>query len=184
MEQDEQALISRCLEGDEAAFRDLFRTHVGRVKAYLRRSGFSAADSDDLTQRVFLSVCKSLKTFDPSRGAFAGWLGAVARNIVRRQWQRRAQPESYDPEIAEDVFVAYENPRETVDGREEIDTLRQCIEGLPEELALVVQMRYTAALTTRGIADVIGMSEATVRLRIKEAKGLLERCLKDKGFTD
>jgi hypothetical protein len=42
VEQTAQQLISRALAGEEAACRQLYDTHAGRVAAYFRRSGFAA----------------------------------------------------------------------------------------------------------------------------------------------
>jgi len=41
-----------------------------------------------------------------------------------------------------------------------------------------------SAGTTRGIASAVELPEATVRLRLTEAIGLLERCLKLKGVLE
>jgi len=184
MSADAPDLIARCLRGDDAAFTALHAEHAGRVKAYFLRQGFTGPDADDLTQQVFVRVFKSFRTFDRSRGTFSQWLGAIARNVARKHFRRRTQPQSFDPELAEEMFAAMENPTGRVELREEIDALSQCIEALPAELARVIHLRYVQARTTRGIAALLGMPEATVRLRLKEAAGLLQGCLKAKGIFE
>jgi len=181
---DEQKLVARCLAGKKSAQETLHRTHVWRVTAYFRRSGFASDQADDLTQETFLRAFKSLANFNAERGRVRYWLGAIAKNIARKYWSRPEGPVDFDPELAEEMFTAPVDALESPEVREEVDSVRQCVSGLPAELARVVRLRYVAAGTTRGIATATGLPEATVRLRLKEAMGLLERCLKSKGVLE
>jgi len=181
---DLRQLIDRAADGDRAAFDALHVAAAGRVRAYLRRSGFAPADADDLSQETFLRAFKSLSTFDPSKGALLTWIGAIARNVARRQWQRRKDPDSFDPDLAEEMFAAEDDPSQRPEVREEVAAVRECVDALPAELARIVRLRYVDALTTRAIAAIVDMPEATVRLRLGEASELLQKCLARKGFVD
>lgn len=182
MSPDEPELIARCLAGEAEAQQALHAAHAGSVLAYFRRSGFSWAEAEDLAQDVFVRAFRSLEGFDASRGNFRGWLGAIARNVARRQWARRNRGENFDPELAEQTFAAPANPHDTPEAREEIEAVRSCVDALPPELARVIRLRYVEARTTRGIAAATGMPEATVRLRLTEARGVLDRAMREKGF--
>jgi RNA polymerase sigma-70 factor (ECF subfamily) len=184
----EGQLVSRAASGDSAAWRELYDAHAGCVVAYLLRSGFARGDADDLTQDTFLRALRSLRTFDPARGAFGAWLGAIARNVARKHWGRRAQPDNFDPDLAADVLA------DPADGpnpgpaqaarREEMDAVADCIARLPEELARLVRLRYVEGRTTRGVAEAAGTPEATVRVRLAEAHNRLRQCLKSKGVME
>ena len=175
-------LIRRCLGGDEEAYAALYSAHAGRIKVYFRRSGFSAADCDDRTQETFVRAFRSLERYDAARGPFGGWLSAVARNVARRHWGKRAQPAGFDPELAEEMLSFHDNPGHSVQALEELDGLGQCLESLPKNLANLVRMRYVGGMTTRGLASASGLAEATVRLRLAEATRLLAACMKKKGL--
>jgi len=182
--EEERQLVRRALTGDEAAFEALHAAHAGRVRGYLLRSGFPPADADDLAQEAFLRASKSLKSFDPAKGSFRVWLGAIARNVARRKLARRAAPENFDPELAEEMLSGPPNPSETPEAREEIETLGACVGQLPAELGRLIRLRYVDGRTTRGIAEATGMPEATVRLRLAEALLTLERLMREKGFGE
>ncbi|MBM4019028.1 MAG: RNA polymerase sigma factor [Planctomycetes bacterium] len=184
MEPSEAELIARCQAGDRAAMERLYQVHAGWVMAYLRRCGFGPADVDDLAQDVFVRLMKSLHTFDPRRGALVPWLATVARNVARRCWRGRPSPDHLDPEMAEAVLAAAEDAAARPETREELRALRGCIEALPPDLARLVRLRYVEGMTTRGIADAARLPEATVRLRLDEARTLLEECLKSKGVGE
>ena len=177
-------LVSRCLAGDGPAQQELYGAHARRVAAYLFRSGFARADADDLLQETFARAFRSLHTFDASKGALAAWLATIARNVARRRWSRRPQPDHFDPELAGDVLEAADNPGLAAADREEIDALRGCIEQLPAERARIVRLRYVEGRTTRGVAAGAGIPESTVRLRLAEAHGRLAQCLRSKGVLE
>ena len=177
-------LVERSLAGDGVAFRALYTAHAPRIKSYLLRSGFSDADADDLTQDVFLRVYRALITFDPQRGWFGGWLSAIARNVARRQWSRRDRPENFDPGLAQETLAGPDDTRADASAREETDAVRACVQRLPQELATVIRLRYVQGRTTRGIADIVGLPESTVRLRLRQAQQRLEECLRAKGFVE
>jgi len=180
----QRELIQRCLGGDRSAFEALHAAHVGRVRAYLLRCGFDAAGAEDLTQDVFLRAFRSLHTYDAAKGSFRLWLAVIARNVANKQWHRRAQAESFDPKLAEEMFAAPDNPRDWAEAREESQAVRACVDALPADLAELVRLRYVDARTTRGIAAATGLPEATVRLRLAEAIAILARWLREKGFVE
>lgn len=181
---DETDLVQRCRAGDDAAFGSLYHAFAGRVRAYFLRSGFSSrpADADDLTQETFVRAFRGLGSFDAGRGALGPWLAAIARNVARRHWGRRPQPDHADPELAEETLALLDSPGQAIESREELTGLADCIACLPGVLAEIVTLRYVQGLTTRGIAAAAGLAEATVRLRLAEIHRLLAECMQSKGL--
>jgi len=175
-------LVSRSLAGDEAAFEALYATSAGRVMAYLVRSGFGNDEAQDLTQETFIRVFKSLHTFERKRGSFRVWLSMIARNVARRHWARRKQPEHFDPDLAEQIFAAPRDASQSPEALEETQAVRECVEQLPPELGRVIRMRYVEGRSTRGIAAAMDMPEATVRLRLKQARERVAACLRANGI--
>ncbi len=181
-EYDEQFIVTQCLSGDRDAFAAVYAAHGRKVLAYFRRSGLRPSDADDLCQEVFTRAFRSLKTFDPSRGALGAWIAAIARNVARRHWRKAArQGGSFDPELAEQT-LADDNPGDDAESAESIEALDDCVGRLPEEMARLIELRYIDARTTRGMAEVLDIPEATVRLRLDKARDLLRRCLEEKGI--
>ena len=177
----EGQLAARCLAGDDSAAEAIFRAHGGRVGGYFHRCGFSQADADDLTQEVFMRALRSLATFDSDRGRLGVWLGAIARNVARRQWSRR-KVSNFDPELADEMFSSPDS--DSPEAREELAAVSDCVSALSDQLQRIVRLRYVDGLTTRGIAASTRMAEATVRLRLVDARGAIERCLKLKGIVE
>lgn len=184
MDKQQRQLIDEALSGDPAACGELYDDNARWVKVYFLRSGFAQADADDLVQETFARAFRSLVTFDAGRGPFRPWLAAIARNAARKRWSARQSPENFDPELAEDVLAAPDDTRGSAELREEIDAVRQCIAALPDDLRRVISLRYVEGLTTRGIAAEVDLAEATVRLRIDDARRRIEQCLRGKGVKE
>lgn len=173
--------IEQCLAGNADAQQSLYAQFGRRVKSYLLRSGFRPADADDLTQEVFLRVFRSLGTYKSSRGAFGSWLMTITKNVARKQWRKRPQPNNYDPQLAEETLLDDCDPtQETIDQEHRL-ALSEGLAALPDALREILTLRYVDALTTRGIAEHCSIPESTVRLRLREAMGLLTTSLREKG---
>ena len=56
-------LVDRCLTGEPAATRELFRRHRARVHASLFRVLGTNRDMDDLLQEAFIQVFQSLRNW-------------------------------------------------------------------------------------------------------------------------
>ena len=183
VEQTEQQLISRSLAGEESACGQLYQDHAGLVAAYFRRSGFDSSLAADLTQETFVRVFSSLGGYDRSRGEFRAWLSAIARNVARKYWRRRAAVNSFDPELADAMFAIPAEASGTPEQREEIAAVADCVSRLDEQLGELIRLRYVRGMTTRGIASEADMPESTVRTRLGEALDCIERCLQGKGIV-
>lgn len=172
--------VQQARRGSGDAYECLYARYAPRAKAYFLRCGF-ADEADDVLQETFLRAFGSLATFDPEKGAFSTWLGTIARNVARKRWRRKnGPPESIDPELAAEVFIAQGEARP--EDREERSALDGCIAQLPGDQRTLIRLRYVRAMTTRGIAGELEIPESTVRLRLKEATAALRTCLRGKGI--
>src|ERR1700761_3291738 len=101
--QDEAALIARVAEDeDRKAFAQLFERFAPLIKAYLRRSGCTDGEAEELAQETMLAVWRKADQFDGSRAAPAAWIFAIARNLridaFRRRPATELPPEPMDEE--------------------------------------------------------------------------------------
>lgn len=175
--------IARYLDGDPSGFDALHSACAGRVMAYLLRSGFARHDAEDLCQDIFMRVAKSLRTFDPSRGAFGAWLATIARNVVRKRWRRKtASPMDFDPHLAEQTLIGADDVAGEAESAETVEALEDCIARLPADLQRLIRLRYVDGRTTRGLAEATTSPEATVRLHLTSARDQLRGCLESKGI--
>ena len=82
-------LLVRIGEGDADAFAMLWRRLSGPVLALGRRTLSDDAAAEDVAQETFATIWRVAATFDPERGAPAGWIFTIARNAARDVARRR-----------------------------------------------------------------------------------------------
>lgn len=75
---------------DRNAWNDFFQLYAPLVYSYASKHGFQDADAADIAQDVMCTVAKAIDSFDYDRnkGSFRGWLVTIARNCIRKRWDR------------------------------------------------------------------------------------------------
>ena len=72
-------------DGDEAAFRHLYRRHTPRLYAFvLRLLGGNESDADDLVQETWIRAVEGLEQFR-WESSFSTWLTGIALNLCRKR---------------------------------------------------------------------------------------------------
>lgn len=83
-------LVEQCLEGDQAAMRQLVDRFRGQVFGLCYRMLAHRQDAEDMTQETFVRALRSLSRFDSSR-EFEPWLLAIAGNRCRTLLAKRSR---------------------------------------------------------------------------------------------
>jgi RNA polymerase sigma-70 factor, ECF subfamily len=81
MEDNDEELIIKYLEGDQQAFKALVEKYTSHLYNFARRF-VGANTASDIVQESFIKVWKNIKKFDASRAHFKTWVFAIARNII------------------------------------------------------------------------------------------------------
>lgn len=101
---------------DAGAWQLFVNTYAPLIYRYCRRQGLQEADTSDVTQEVLSQVTRSIATFDyqPERGRFRDWLGAVVRSKLARHHQNRARRKSENhvagPDVADETAATESDP--------------------------------------------------------------------------
>src|SRR5437762_14377370 len=94
-----EALIQRCLNGDQAAWELIVRQYWRKVFNVAYKFVGKHDQAEDLTQDIFLKIFKSLDTFD-RRANFQTWLISISRNLCIDHYRSvRKERETIDREV-------------------------------------------------------------------------------------
>jgi len=172
---EERELLLRVQAGDRAAFEVLVRRQLPRARLIARRLMQDPDDADDLVQDAFLRALERIDTFDPSR-AFEPWFTRLLVNLGRdlHRKQRVRQSETHDP----DAIPGGVRPDREAERSDLRRSLAQALEALPERQRLVLTLFEIDGRSTEEIADMLSVSQVTVRWHMHQARRTLRTALK------
>jgi len=167
-------LVDRCLTGEPAATRELFRRHRNRVHASLFRVLGSNRDMDDLLQEAFIQVFQSLRGWR-AEASLSTWIDRVSVRVAYRYLSQRGRRIQTAPLIDE----------ETVPGGEATDDRRQLardgvrrLYAVLDELGAAARLAFTLheidGRPLAEVADLVGSSLTATKLRVWRARGKVE----------
>lgn len=158
------ALIGRFLDGDERAFRLLYRRHTPRLRVVVARLLGADADADDVVQESWLAACRTLHSY---RGdaRFGTWLTTIGIRAVGRRLAL-AEPR------AESLQVELEAP---VAGGD-ID-LERALALLPDHQRAVIVLHDVEGFTHEEIAKHLGFATGTSKGTLSRARAAMRRLL-------
>ena len=171
-------LVRRARLGEPAAYDQLARRWAARVLAVCHarvgpagRAGGCAA-AEDLAQESLLRGLRSLPTLaDPDK--FGPWLVGIAVRTCL-DWLKSAQR----TEVSLDDAVvsaarADDDVLDAADRRERAEQLLREVERLPHAYREVLMLYYYQDCTYQDLADVLGVSSATINARLTKARAML-----------
>lgn len=169
MQQDglsEQILVLKCQRHDESAFRELVNLWEHRLYYYLRRFVGDKHFLWDILQETWLTVFKEIPKLQDVR-TFPAWLYRITHNKAV-DWLRKENKYVQMTDNQIDAIVENDITVPTVKEQAEL------VHGLLEKLSLahreVLTLYFLEDFSIREIAQIIGVSDGTVKSRLYYAK--------------
>lgn len=190
VEATDEELLARYRRGDDAAFRVLVKRHQRGIFNFALRQVHVPSTAEDIVQDVFVRVVQNIGTFkDEAR--FTTWAYTIARNLcidhLRKRVHRRhpsldapseGSPDGADgPTLGEKVAGSGAGADRQVIGKQLQTHITAAVEKLPEDQREVFLMRQVGELAFKEIADIVGVSENTVKSRMRYALERLQAAL-------
>jgi RNA polymerase sigma-70 factor (ECF subfamily) len=170
---------------DEVSKLELFEQtivpHLNAAHSLARWLTRHQQDAEDIVQEAYLRAFRFFDGFHGGDGK--AWILAVVRNTHLTWRGRQSGAESASVEFDEHVHRATEkdeNAEEALIRDSKIESLRDCVEGLPAEYREVVLMREMQELSYREISEVAEIPIGTVMSRLSRARMRLLDCMEAK----
>ena len=164
----DEMLIGRIAGGDQLAMRTLFARHRVALYRWLLRLVRDEALAEDLLSDVFLDVWRQAASFR-GRASVSTWLLAIARHkaLSARRGRNDAELDeatvSTVPDPADDAEV-------TLQKKNRAEALRQSLHRLSPDHREVIDLAYYHGKSVKEIAEIVSISEATVKTRMFYAR--------------
>jgi RNA polymerase sigma-70 factor (ECF subfamily) len=175
------ALIERCLAGDQDAWNQIVRQHWRKVFNLAYKFVGRHDEAEDLAQDVFLKIFKALHTFD-RRANFQTWLISISRNLCIDHYRSvRKERETMARDVDASQLTPPSRDRSPLGELEHLDLrqrIRDALAELPPTLREAVVLRDLQEFSYQEIATQLRLPEGTVKSRINRGRLELARQLR------
>ena len=169
-----EQLMTRYLDGDRAAFSELYLELSPSLLRYLRRQTRDEERAQDLVQTIFVRVHDRREQYRRGVGA-RRWIMAIARNALRDDWRRRSVRKE-ELTADGDAPEALSSDPERQFGRN--DFARRALAILPKKLRDAIELGLLG-LTTAEAADRLAISRSNVKSRAHRGYAMIRAQLGD-----
>jgi RNA polymerase sigma-70 factor (ECF subfamily) len=162
------SLLRRAGRGDQDAFASLYDELAPLVHGVVLRVVRDPAQSDEVTQEVFVELWRLATRFDETRGSVKSWAATVAH---RRAIDRVRSEQSARDRVAREVSNVVPDHDSVVD---EVETtldqarVRRALGRLTGLQREAVELAYFGGHTYREVAVLLDVAEGTVKTRIRD----------------
>jgi RNA polymerase sigma-70 factor (ECF subfamily) len=204
---DDQSLVERAREGDEAAFATLVRRYSPMLMRLARMYVPTDALAEDVVQETWVAVVRGLDRFE-GRSSFKTWLFRILVNRAKTRGVRehRSIPfasvgggggggddgDGFDegPTVDPSRFTSegawtsapadwHDDPEAALDSAEALRIAREAIDELPERQRIVITLRDLEGLSSDEVRNVLDLTETNQRVLLHRARTKVRKALED-----
>lgn len=166
-------LLRRSACGDEDAFARLYDETASRVFGLVQRIVRDPAQSEEVTQEVFLQVWRTASRYEESRGSALSWLMTLAhRRAVDRVRAGEAtgrQDTSYHQESRLGSHPdGHDTTAEAAETSIEADRVRAAMAQLTDAQREALELAYFGGYTHTEVAALLDLPLGTAKTRIRD----------------
>jgi len=173
----EKVLVQAARRGDEAAFREIYRTYREPVWSVVLSLVGDPLQAQDILQNVFFKAFRGLPRFR-FRSALFTWIYRIARNECRNHLRKRGLPVVPLEDILGSRYEA--DTARVADGGAwtSADTLTGAVMQLPFKMREVIVLKYQEDLSYDEMSRILGCPPGTVASRLNRALAELETLMR------
>lgn len=180
-------LLERLRAGDDRAFGEFVRAETPRLFYTGVRLLGSEEAARDVVQETFEKAFKALGKFE-GRSSLGTWLYRILINqcfmrLRKRGRKKEISLEKLMPEFDADhcriepLWALSDSVEEIVAKKEVRVQIRETIARLPETARNVLLLRDIEELSTKEVAEILEISEGSVKVRLHRARAALKKLL-------
>ncbi|MET9493259.1 RNA polymerase sigma factor [Streptomyces sp. NPDC006552] len=157
------AAVLAAQDGDETAFRTVYRAVHPRLLGYIRTL-VGDPDAEDVASEAWLQIARDLTRFEGDADRFRGWAARIARNRALDHIRMRGRRPAVGGDESE--LTGRPAPCDTADEALEslaTGTALHLISQLPQDQAEAVVLRVVVGLDAKSAAQTLGKRPGAVR---------------------
>jgi RNA polymerase sigma-70 factor (ECF subfamily) len=168
-------LLRAIVGGDHLAFKRLVERYQSRLFNFLYRYLREREAAEDLTQEVFLKVYQAAPRFEP-RAKVRTWIFAIAYNVAVNELRRRQRRGFFGLLAHEERAMEVSKAEAQLELEE---TMTEALGLLPGNQRAALLLRVRDELSYQEIAEILGVSRASVESLLFRGRERLRRLLRN-----
>ena len=161
----DEDLMGYLSQGDEYAFNTLYLRYSPKLMSFFIRMLWKDKEkAEDFTQDIFSKIIQKPQLFNPSK-KFSTWIFSIANNMCKNEYRKQSVRSNVHEKIrfSENGIEHQHNEYDKNMVKKELNS---AINHLDEKHKVVFIMKYKQHLSIKEIAEVINISEGTVKSRL------------------
>lgn len=164
-----QELLTRVAQGDQVAFSELYDQLAPRVFGLVRRLLRDYAQSEEVTQEIFLEIWQTAPRFDPNKGRASTWILTMAHRRAVDRVRASQSSRDRDTKIGiRDFESGYDHVSESVEIRIEHERVEKAMARLTELQRQAVTLAYYGGYSHSEVSAMLSVPIGTVKTRLRD----------------
>ncbi|SFR71329.1 RNA polymerase sigma-70 factor, ECF subfamily [Agromyces sp. CF514] len=169
--------------------RAMFEEQPHRLRRRAVSLGLRHHDAEDAAQSVATAALEHVaEVRSAEEPVICAWVDTIARRVVADEYRRRDRERAFvggidigldavnddrDGGLGAALGLVSRSAEAEWEQRDRVLVTARAVQSLPDALREVVELRYGRDLSTRGIAEQLGLTDAAVRQRLTRARTAL-----------
>jgi RNA polymerase sigma-70 factor (ECF subfamily) len=172
-------IIGKVLTGDMGVFEILIRRNNSGLYKIGRSYGYNHEDTQDLMQDTFIDAYINLAGFK-NQSSFKTWIFRIMLNHCYRKRQKASFKNERTGEIHEKSVPMFSDGQlsdanKTAIYKELGGIIESALQRIPNDYRMVFSLREINGLNVQETADILGITEVNVKVRLNRARALLKK---------
>jgi len=177
----DESLMVSVSKGDKRAFDELYHRYSGPLLGFFMRLLWRDREkAEDFVHDIFAKIVRKPELFDPTR-KFKTWLYSVANNMCKNEYKRQEVRKNTSNGLDSSYAVSDSNANvlHEVQDMQFREAFEESLDALDLKHSEVFKLRHIDCLSIKEIAEVLEISDGTVKSRLFYASKYLAKSLKD-----